>query len=140
MPFPYKTVLIVGATSGIGLAFAERLIAEGSKVIVVGRRKERLDAFVQKHGSEKSTAVPYDINDIDGLPKFVETVTKAHPELDCVFLNAGVQHKYDLTKPESLDLKTFHAEMATNFSRTVDLTYAFLPFLSTKQTDTSVIL
>ncbi len=72
MGFPYKTVLLVGATSGIGAGLADRLVQEGSKVIAVGRRQERLDAFVQKHGAEKAGAIQYDVTDRDGLDGFVQ--------------------------------------------------------------------
>ena len=72
MTFPYKHVLVVGATSGIGLALAERLVQEDVKVVIVGRRQERLDAFVKKHGPEKSSAVRFDITDRAGLPEFVK--------------------------------------------------------------------
>jgi NADP-dependent 3-hydroxy acid dehydrogenase YdfG len=40
---------------------AERLIQNGSFVIAVGRRKENLDSFVQKHGPEKAAATQFDI-------------------------------------------------------------------------------
>jgi NADPH:quinone reductase-like Zn-dependent oxidoreductase len=70
MAFPYKHVVMIGATSGIGKAMAERLIQAGSKVTVVGRRKERLEEFVQKHGHSKSTAVPFDIGNLDKIPQF----------------------------------------------------------------------
>ena len=70
MPFPYKRVLVVGATSGIGEALASRFVAEGAKVIVVGRRKENLEAFVHKHGKDKATAVPFDVTEIDKIPNF----------------------------------------------------------------------
>jgi NADP-dependent 3-hydroxy acid dehydrogenase YdfG len=72
MPFPYKTVLITGATSGIGLALAERMIATGIFVIAVGRRRERLDELVSKYGAEKVAAEPFDISDLDALPAWVE--------------------------------------------------------------------
>lgn len=65
MGFPYKTVLLVGATSGIGLALAERMIENGIFVIAVGRRKDRLDAFVSKHGSDKAAASQFDITEFD---------------------------------------------------------------------------
>ena len=71
MPFQYKRVLVIGATSGIGEALASRFVAEGSNVIVVGRRKERLEQFVHKHGKDKSTAVPFDITELDKIPNFV---------------------------------------------------------------------
>lgn len=72
MSFPYKKVLVVGATSGIGLALAERLIENGSKVIVVGRRQENLDSFVKTHGESKVSSFKFDITDLKGIPKFAQ--------------------------------------------------------------------
>ena len=71
MPFQYKRVLVIGATSGIGKALASRIVQEGSSVIVVGRRKEKLEAFVHEHGKDKSTAVPFDTTELDKIPNFV---------------------------------------------------------------------
>lgn len=71
MSCPYKHVLIIGATAGIGRAMANRFIAEGAKVTVVGRRQERLDAFIAQHGSEKASAVAFDIACISEIPEFV---------------------------------------------------------------------
>ena len=70
MPFQYKHVLMVGATAGIGRAMADRLIQEDSKVTVVGRRKERLDEFVAKHGEKKADSAPLDISKRDEIPQF----------------------------------------------------------------------
>lgn len=70
MPFPYKKVLVIGATSGIGEALAARIVEEGSSVIVVGRRKEKLEEFVHKHGKDKASAVPFDITEMDKIPAF----------------------------------------------------------------------
>ena len=71
MPFQYKRVLVIGATSGIGEALASRIVQEGSSVIVVGRRKENLESFVHKHGKDKASAVPFDITELDKIPNFV---------------------------------------------------------------------
>lgn len=71
MPFQYKQVLMVGSTSGIGAALADRLVQEGSKVVAVGRRQERLDSFVQKHGKDKASAERFDINDTGSMDRFV---------------------------------------------------------------------
>lgn len=65
MGFEYKKVLLIGATSGIGAAFAETLVQNGVFVIAVGRRKERLESFVQKHGTSKTDCRVYDVNDTD---------------------------------------------------------------------------
>lgn len=71
MPFQYKTILMVGATSGIGLAMSERLVQEGSKVVAVGRREDKLDAFVSRHGKDRAAAIKFDIGDSAGIDDFV---------------------------------------------------------------------
>lgn len=48
------------------------------------------------------------------------------PDIDCLFLNAGVQRRYDFSQPEKVDLAEFHSEMSVNFSSFVDLSHAFL--------------
>ena len=73
MYFPYKTVLVVGATSGIGLALSEKLIANGSYVIAVGRRQENLNSLVQKHGKDKVSSFQFDITNLVGIPDFVKS-------------------------------------------------------------------
>ena len=72
MSFPYKRVLLLGATSGIGLAMANRLIKEGCEVTAVGRRQDRLDAFVKEHGKKKASAIKFDISDRAGIDSFVQ--------------------------------------------------------------------
>lgn len=70
--FPFKHVLMVGATSGIGLSMAQRLIMEGVKVTAVGRRQDRLDAFVSGSGSDQASSEAFDISDIQAIPSFVK--------------------------------------------------------------------
>lgn len=70
MSFPYKHILVIGATAGIGRALASRFVQSEVKVTVVGRRKERLDEFVQEHGEDKANAVQFDISDLDKIPGF----------------------------------------------------------------------
>jgi NADP-dependent 3-hydroxy acid dehydrogenase YdfG len=72
MAFPYSHVLVVGATSGIGRAMADRLVKEGVKITAVGRRKDRLDEFVRKHGESKAQAVQFDIRSQEKIPQFAE--------------------------------------------------------------------
>jgi len=71
--FPYKCVLVVGATSGIGRGLAEKIIGNGGKVIAVGRRQENLDELVRKHGENRVSGICFDITDLDGIPSFVDT-------------------------------------------------------------------
>lgn len=72
MAFGYKAVLMVGCTSGIGLALAERMIENNIFVVAVGRRKDRLDAFVAKHGSDKVAASQFDITNLDGIRNWAQ--------------------------------------------------------------------
>jgi NADP-dependent 3-hydroxy acid dehydrogenase YdfG len=71
MPFPYKHVLIIGATSGIGKAMGDHLIAQGLKVTAVGRREDRLNAFVEESGSDRASSIVFDIEKLDEISSFV---------------------------------------------------------------------
>lgn len=128
----YTKALVLGATSGIGEAFAAKLISTGSKVIVVGRRQERLDAFVEKHGAGNASAVQFDVTDLAGIRDFAQKIIKDHPDLDSVIVNSGVQRAFDFTKPETLDLSVLAEEVTTNYTSAAYLTAAFLPHLKTK--------
>ncbi|KAL4913445.1 hypothetical protein BDW62DRAFT_192605 [Aspergillus aurantiobrunneus] len=132
MSFPYKHFLVIGATSGIGRAMAERLVESGAKVTVVGRRKDRLDAFVSKYGQDKAQSVVFDISQTDSIPQFAKDVTTKYPDIDSVYLNAGVQRAHDLSQDGGWDLQGFNQEFHVNFTSTISLVHAFLPFLKAK--------
>ncbi|KAI9826685.1 MAG: hypothetical protein M1819_007319 [Sarea resinae] len=139
MPFQYKKVLVIGATSGIGEALANRFVKEGSSVIVVGRRKENLDAFVKDHGRDKAEARQFDLNHLDRIPQFAQDITTAHPDLDCVFMNSGIQRGLDFSKPESVNLDDVGTEFQTNYISYIHLLKAFLPFLLKKKSESGII-
>ncbi|KAI0379430.1 NADP-dependent dehydrogenase-like protein [Hypomontagnella monticulosa] len=126
--FPYKKVLLIGATSGIGLELAEQLVQKGVYVISVGRRQSRLDSFVSAHGSSKAAGVAFDIAEIAKIPSFAETVIKQHPDLDCIVLNAGVQYVMDFSKPHTVDMAKIQNEININYIAMVGITHAFMPF------------
>jgi NADP-dependent 3-hydroxy acid dehydrogenase YdfG len=71
MSFPYKNVLMIGATSGIGKALSERFVKAGIKVTAVGRRQDRLDEFVSKHGTSKSGGVAFNLANTAKIPRYV---------------------------------------------------------------------
>jgi len=139
MSFAYKHVLLVGATAGIGRGMAERFVESGVTVTAVGRRKERLDELVSKYGPTKVNAEPFDISDLDNIKGFAAEIMSKYPDLDCLFLNAGIQARYDLADPEQFNLDVFNNEMKVNCTSFVALVHAFLPYFQKRETAASII-
>ncbi|KAL6874176.1 hypothetical protein HDV57DRAFT_504160 [Trichoderma longibrachiatum] len=142
MVFQYKRILLVGATAGIGAALADKFIEENPAVhvIAVGRRQERLDAFVSKHGPERASAIRFDVTDRAGLDDFVNKVVQTYPDLDCVFLNSGTQSQMKLTQSEEIDLDAFHRDFQVNYTSIVNLALRFLPHLQKKNYPTAMVV
>ena len=64
--FDGKTVLVTGASSGIGFASAKRFAAEGARVVCTARNKERLEAAVAELPSGNHLALAFDAADEAG--------------------------------------------------------------------------
>jgi len=64
-------VFITGATAGFGAAFARRFVAEGHRVIISGRRVERLEALREELGAERVHAIELDVRDREQVEKAV---------------------------------------------------------------------
>lgn len=133
MSFPYKKALIIGATSGIGWALAAKFVENGISVIVVGRRKDKLNDFVEQYGNaDQQTTVDsaiLDITDLSSIPKFASEILAKHADIDCVLLNSGIQRANNWAEPEKVNLDTMEMEMLTNYTSYMHLVKAFLPHL-----------
>ncbi|KAI1095561.1 putative NADP(+)-dependent dehydrogenase [Rostrohypoxylon terebratum] len=129
MSFTYKNVLLIGATAGIGLALAERMIENGIFVIGVGRRKERLDAFLAKHGSDKAAVSQFDITEFDKIEAWIKELTTKYPLIDAVILNSGIQRTLDFSKPKAIDLPRTIQELGTNYTSYLYILTYLLPHL-----------
>ncbi|TYB51229.1 SDR family oxidoreductase [Nonomuraea sp. PA05] len=101
--FEGKTAVVTGGGTGIGLATAVRLAAEGAHVFITGRRKEVLDAAVERIGS--ATAVRGDIADPADLDRLYAAVRARGRGLDVLFANAAAASFATLeqTTPEHFD-------------------------------------
>lgn len=84
-----KTAVVTGGGTGIGLATAMRLAAEGAHVFITGRRKSVLDAAVDAIGSAGATAVVGDISNLADLDLLYDTVRARGRGLDVLFANAA---------------------------------------------------
>lgn len=83
-----KTALVTGATSGIGLAAARRLAADGTHVFLTGRRQDALDEAVASIGLN-ATGIRADVANLDDLALVADEIRRRGDGLDILFANAG---------------------------------------------------
>lgn len=122
-------ILITGGTSGIGLAFAEEFIRLRNKVIICGRRTDRLDELQRKY-PDLITRV-CDISNTENRLALADWVITNFPEVNILINNAGIQLVTDLTNPINLD--KVRKEVETNFIAPVHLGSLFSKHLATKE-------
>jgi NAD(P)-dependent dehydrogenase (short-subunit alcohol dehydrogenase family) len=83
-----RIAVVTGGNSGIGLATAQRFVAEGAYVFITGRRQSELDAAVKQIG-KSVTAVQGDVSNLADLDRFYATVKQQKGHVDVLFANAG---------------------------------------------------
>jgi len=99
-----KTALISGATSGIGRATAHEFAKHGIKLILCGRRQDRLDTI--KRALLKQTDVTtlnFDVRDKTEVFKAIESLPKPFSQIDILINNAGNAHGMDPIQEGNID-------------------------------------
>lgn len=87
-----KTILITGASSGIGEATARQLVAQGWNVALCARSMDKLNTLAKDMGA-KAIAVECDVTDFSALQSAVSKTVDAFGGIDAVFANAGTGGK-----------------------------------------------
>jgi serine 3-dehydrogenase len=120
-----KTILITGATAGIGEASARKFATGGWKVIGTGRRADRLKDLADELG-ESFLPLEIDMRDLDSVRSLAE-LSPPWGEIDLLLNNAGLAPPTD-PLPET-DWELLETVMETNMTGLVALTRALLPGL-----------
>jgi serine 3-dehydrogenase (NADP+) len=118
-----KTVLVTGATAGIGAAAARLFAREGWKVVGTGRRRERLDALAEELGADLFHPLVIDMRDLAS----VRSAPERAGEVDVLINNAG--YAPPMAPQQESDLDASIGVIETNVTGLVALTRALLPGL-----------
>ena len=95
-----KTILVTGATAGVGLATCKRLAARGARVLVCGRNAERTKRAVEEVGG-RAEAIALDLCSLESVRACAEKVKPL--KLDVLILNAGVNANVPTATHPELD-------------------------------------
>lgn len=124
---PFNTILLLGATSGIGESAAKRLLSQGKKVIVTGRRQARLDALK----AEGLETYAMDVSDLSAVPKHLDILFSTFPDIDTVWINSGTATRYSIKDISSCTDADLILEVTTNLTAAAIIARHTIPrFLS----------
>jgi short-subunit dehydrogenase len=125
---PKSSLLITGASSGIGASLAVRLARHGGHIALLARRRERLDevaARVRAEGGEPLVVLA-DVVDRDSVARAYREVVSAQGPVDVAFLNAGVG---DATRLAKFDARRVREVFEVNVFGVANWLEALLPDL-----------
>ncbi|MBT4020166.1 MAG: SDR family NAD(P)-dependent oxidoreductase [Alphaproteobacteria bacterium] len=118
------TVLVTGATAGFGAAMARKYAADGAKVIITGRRADRLAALKDEIGDNAHT-LNFDIQDQDAVFKAIESLPADFSDITILVNNAGLA--MGMGSADTADMNDWNTMVATNISGLIAMTGAVLP-------------
>ncbi|MZI93333.1 SDR family NAD(P)-dependent oxidoreductase [Vibrio sp. CAIM 722] len=133
-----STVFITGATSGFGRAAAHRFAKAGWKLILCGRRQERLDTLQQELSSLTDVYTHVlDVRDSTAVNAVVEALPKDFLPITSLLNNAGLALAPQAA--QNVDLSDWHTMIDTNITGLVNVTHALLPSLIETGAGASII-
>ena len=126
-----KVILVTGASSGIGKATAEQLIAEGNIVYVAARRIDKMKDLQKKGG----TSIKMDITSEEDVQKAVNTIIENEGRLDVLVNNAG----YAIYGPvEEITIEEARRQFDVNIFGLARLTQLVIPHMRAQKSGTII--
>ncbi len=125
-----KTVLITGATSGIGEACAKKYAADGDRLILTGRRADRLNALkteLEKDFSTEILALIFDVQDKKAVDKNLGTLPIEWQKIDLLINNAGLAAGKDPF--ENADINYWETMLNTNVHGLLYVSKQIIPLM-----------
>ncbi len=121
-----KTVLITGASSGIGYELAQQLAKKDCRLILVARRKELLCQLVDSLPGDTTKHRYYqcDVSDQNAVEMVCRDILNLEICIDILILNAGVSSGY---KPPDLDIENIKFQFEVNFWGVLNFIKYLLP-------------
>lgn len=123
-----KTIVITGASSGMGEAAARHLAAQGAQVVLGARRAGRLDALVAEIAAigGKATAVTTDVTSRADVQRLVDTAVKTYGRINVLINNAGIM---PLSPLERLKIDEWDQMIDVNLKGVLYGIAAVLPYM-----------
>ena len=129
-----KTALITGVTSGFGRAFALRLAKLGYRLIITGRRVDRLEKLTQKIKTDYSVDVLplcFDVRDNEACRRAIESIPSDFKNIDVLVNNAGLAA--GAASFDQSDLDDFEQMIDTNIKGLLYITKLIVPGMIERQ-------
>src|SRR3546814_102905 len=122
-----RTAFITGATSGIGRAAAEQFVAAGWRVVITGRRQDRLEEVIAALGTDMACACAFDVRDDAAIDAAIAELPTAFRGIDLLVNNAGLA--LGTAPAQEADPEQWRQMIDTNITGLVTLTNRLLPLL-----------
>lgn len=130
MKLKNKTILITGATSGFGRGTARRCVKEGARVILTGRREERLKELVEELGAAHCQTLTFDVQDREAVDAALASLPEEWQAIDVLVNNAGLA--LGLSTTQDGNVEHWEVMIDTNIKGLLYVTRSVLPGMLTR--------